>query len=123
MLSRFTEQLAQNGRKTVTSRIDCNSHIQVDSLLPRVNNFAQLAWLNFTIPGHLFASCSITKKILCLLIVERGLALYGKRNNNPRTQCDMMFFLVYESRRLMETWKNRQTQLLRVQSHVSHTLN
>ena len=105
MLSRFTEQLAQNGRKTLTGRIDCNSHIQVDSLLPRVNNFAQLAWLNFTIPGHLFASCSITKKILCLLIVERGLALYGKRNNNPLTQCDMMFFLVYESRRLMETWK------------------
>ena len=85
MLSRFTEQLAQNGRKTLTGRIDCNSHIQVDSLLPRVNNFAQLAWLNFTIPGHLFASCSITKKICVYsslnavwLYMERGIIIHAR---------------------------------------------
>ena len=74
-----------DAKRVITGPVDRNSHFQVDSLLPRVNNFAQLARLNLTIPGHLFTSCSITKKILCSLIVHRGLALYGKRNyNNQR---------------------------------------
>ena len=74
-----------NWRKTLTGCIDCNIHIQGDSLPPRVNNFVQLAWLNFIIPGHLFASCSITKKycvhssfnVVCLYM-KRGIIIHAR---------------------------------------------
>ena len=85
---------------------DRNCH--TSSFSPRVNNFAQLAWLNLTILGHLFPSCWITEKILCSPIVQRGLPLKRKEQLHAR-KAVWNVFLVYEWKRLMDTSKNRQT--------------